>query len=163
MPDYNLGRAHGEIEITADTPGAEQAQAAMAATAAEAEALDKSMNRVNETFDKNREKSALSAEQLVRERGRVEELRVTYERYNRDYQEAANKREDIERRLNRAKADEESSGDRLLRLGRDLQRARDDESRMMQRMETAYERFQTRLQLVRYEVERFNQAHMEAS
>jgi hypothetical protein len=163
IPDYNLGRAHGEIEITADTRGAQEAQAAMAATAAEAEALDKSMNRVNETFDKNREKSALSAEQLVRERGRVEELRVTYERYNRDYQEAANKREDIERRLNRAKADEESSGDRLLRLGRDLQRARDDESRMMQRMETAYERFQTRLQLVRYEVERFNQAHMEAS
>ena len=163
MPDYNLGRAHGEIVIDADTRGIQEAKAEMAATSAEAAALDKSMGRVNETFDKNRQSSILSAEQLVRERGRVEELRIAYERYNRDYQDAARKREDIQRRLGRATQDEETSGQRLLRLGRDLQRAKDIEERTLLRMETAYERYQTRLSLVRYEVEKFNQAHLNAT
>ena len=163
MPDYNLGRATGEILITADTEGIRKAQAEMAATAAEAEALDASMGKVNKQFDENRRGSSLTAEQLVNQRGRLEELRLAHERYSQTYQDAAKKREEIDRKLQRARDDENVSGERLLRLGRDLQRAKDDEERTLLRMETAYEKYQTRLSVVRLEVERFNQAHLDAA
>jgi hypothetical protein len=163
MPDYNLGRAHGEVIIDADTSGIQEAKAEMAAAAAEAEALDKSMGRVNKSFDDNRAKSTLTAEQLVNHRGRVEELRKTYERYNQDYQEAAKKREEADRKLRRASEDEETSGKRLLSLGRDLQRAKLEEERMLQRMTTAYDNYHQKLSLLRYEVERFNRAHIDMS
>lgn len=163
MPDYNLGRAHGEIVIDADTRGAQEAQAAMAATAAEAEVLDKSMAKVNRQFDENRRGTALSAEQLVRQRGAVEELRKTYERFNNEYLVAAQKRVDVENRLKRARDDETVDGQRLLALGKELQRAKDDEQRTLQRMDEYYQRYQTRLSAVRIEIQRFNEAHLAAT
>jgi len=163
MPDYNLGRAHGEIEITADTRGAQEAQAAMASTKAEAAALDAEMGKVNTQFDKNRQSSILSAEALVRQRGQVEELRKTYERYNQDYERASTRKLDTERKLQEARRREQTEGETLLRLGRDVQRSRENEQRLLLRSQEAYERYQTRLSALRLEVERFNTAHIAAT
>jgi hypothetical protein len=159
LPDYNLGRAYGEIEITADTRGAQEAQAAMAATAAEAEVLDKSMTKVNRQFDENRRKTVMSAEGLVRERGAVEDLRKVYERYNQDAERAAQKRDDAQRRFREANKRETIDTAELLRLGRETQRLKDNEERLVRRAEDAHARYQTRLSSLRQEVERFNQAH----
>src|SRR6516225_1825325 len=163
MPDYNLGRAHGEIEITADTRGAQEAQAAMASTKAEAAALDAEMGKVNTQFDKNRQSSILSAEALVRQRGQVEELRKTYERYNQDYERATARKLESERKLEEGRRKEQTSGEALLRLGRDVQRSRELEQRLLLRSEEAYERYQTRMSALRLEVERFNTAHIAAT
>jgi hypothetical protein len=116
MPDYNLGRAHGEISITADTRGAQEAQAAMAATAAEAEVLDKSMGRVNQTFSQNRQQTVLSAEAIVKHRQQLEDLSRTMNRYHDDYQRAVNRTKEAEDALNRARLNEETEQRTLLRL-----------------------------------------------
>jgi len=87
MPDYNMGRATGEVAITYDGRGLRQAQADMAATGAEAAALDVAMGRVNRSFDDNREKSVASAEAIVKARGEVEELRKAYQRQQTEYEQ----------------------------------------------------------------------------
>jgi hypothetical protein len=199
MPDYNAGRAKGEILITSDTRGAEEAQAAMAATAAEAQALDKTMGHVNETFDKNRQSNIVTAEQIVRHRGQLEELRKTYLRYYDDIARATQRREQIEQRYEEQTRRAEERRDRAFQKAReyvqkeeyDLERARkldeqyerykeqaenarlrgsiaiqnahNAEQRVIERSNIAYERYQSRLHAVTLEVQRFNQAHLEAT
>jgi hypothetical protein len=89
--DYNLGRAHGEISITADTRGAQEAQAAMAATSAEAEVLDRRMGIVTQRFEENRRASVQTAEQIMKQRQQLEDLRITHERYAAEYTKATDR------------------------------------------------------------------------
>ena len=163
MPDYDLGRAHGEVTITADTRGATEAQAAMAATAAEAETLDRSMGRVNKQFEENRKQNISTAEQIRRHRSQVEDLRQTYERYNNDTERATRRRIEAERLFNTAQQDTATKTNQLLRLARDVERARESEERLTQRAELAYARYQSKLASVRQELEHFNAAHIQAT
>jgi hypothetical protein len=199
MPDYNAGRATGEITITSDTRGAKEAQAAMAETRAEAAALDAQMGKVNETFDKNRQGHVVTAEQIVRHRGQLEELRRTYLRYYDDIQKATERRQQLETRLDEQvkKADERKekafraahdymkqaevdlekaqrlderyeaakakAEDLRQRASLQIQRAQEAEQRAVERSERAYEKYHTRLQAITLEVQKFNQAHLEAT
>jgi phage-related protein len=101
MPDYNLGRAHGEIVITADTRGADQAAVAMGATAVEAEALDKSLGKVKTQFGETSKEAQRATAIVEQNRGRVSQLRGEYDRLGQSYQKAYEE----SKRLNKAWAD----------------------------------------------------------
>jgi len=163
MPDYDLGRATGEIHIGADTRGATEAQAAMAATAAEAKILDRDMGQVNKQFEENRKQNISTAEQIRRHRSQVEDLRQTYERYNSDTERATRRRIEAEKAFEAAQNNANAKTNEMLRLARDVARARESEERLTQRAELAYARYQTKLASVRQELENFNAAHIQAT
>lgn len=163
MPDYNLGRAEGEIVITADTRGAKEAQVAMASTAAEAAALDAAMGRVNRSFDENRRASLSSAEAIVQARGEVEELRRAYQRQQEEYERGQQRVNDAAERARDILRDQREDLDALREARVALDRAEEDAERLRQRAADSYEAYQAKLIAVRQEVERFNAAHVGAS
>lgn len=163
MADYNLGRATGEIRITADTRGAAQAQAAMASTAAEAKALDAAMGRVNRQFDDNRKVTIASAEDIIRARGEVEELRRAYQRQQQEYVQGQSRVDEAARHARDVLRDQRDDLNALKEANAGLSRAEEDAERLRRRAADSYERYQARLISVRQEVDRFNEAHLKAS
>lgn len=163
IPDYNLGRASGEIRITADTRGAAEAQAAMASTAAEAKALDASMGRVNDTLDKHARANVTSASSIQRHRQQVEDLRITYDRYHNQLQAATAKTAAAEAHLSNLRKNDSDNVQALARAHREYTRAHNEEQTILARAETAYARYQNRLSAVRAEITQFNNAHMQAA
>lgn len=162
-PRHNLGVAQGHINITANTAGAQQAQAAMAATQVQAAALDRSMTQVNTQFEKNRQQSALSAEAITRQRLQVADLQRTYERYHTEYQRSASRAQDAQDRLTAAIQSGNASVQDLSRLTKEAGRAQDDAARALRRTEDAHERYSRRLASVTEEVHRFNEQHIRAT
>lgn len=161
--DYNLGRAHGEITITADTRGAQEAQAAMAATSAEAEVLDRRMGVVTQRFEENRRASVQTAEQIMRQRRQLEDLRVTHQRYAEEYEKAQARLTRAQREYNEEYNKSEPSQRRLLELGKEQQRAKEQEERLLNRSTDAYTRYERKLHDVNSALTNFNRAHIEAT
>lgn len=163
MADYNLGRAEGQIRITADTSGARQAQAAMAETAAEAAALDAAMGRVNRSFDENNRQNVATAESIVRARGEVEELRRTYERYQQEYERGQAKVAEATERAADALRDQRDDLDALREARIKLDTAEREAERLRIQAADSYEQYRDKVAAVRLEVERFNAAHVNAA
>lgn len=163
MADYNLGRAHGEISITADTRGAREAQAAMASTAAEAAALDASMGRVNKSFDENRTKVTASAESIVKARGEIDQLRRAYQQQQEAYAQGQERINEATRRGRDVLRDQSNDLEAVRKARVELDRAESEGERLRVAAAQSYERYRDKMQAVRVEVERFNAAHVGAT
>lgn len=112
MPDYNLGRAHGEIIITADTSGADRAAASMAATSAEGETLEQTLGKVRKELAESDRQYNLVNAQLQRQKDKVADLKRTYANYHDDLQKATARTLEAERKLSelRKQADQLPKG-----------------------------------------------------
>jgi chromosome segregation ATPase len=86
--DLDLGRAHGEIIITADTSGADQAAASLAAVDAESKLLNDHMRDVEQALNKQESQMGRTGQQAYRYRAQIEDLRNSYNRFHTDYQRA---------------------------------------------------------------------------
>jgi hypothetical protein len=161
--DYNLGRAHGEISITADTRGAQEAQAAMAATSAEAEVLDRRMGIVTQRFEENRRASVQTAEQIMKQRQQLEDLRITHERYAAEYTKATERSTRAQREFREEFEKAEPNQRRLIELGKEQERAKEQEERLLLRVTDAHTRYERKLNDVNTALSSFNRHHIEAT
>jgi hypothetical protein len=82
MPDYDLGRARGHIEIDADTRGVDDARASMASASRSAGQLDESLRRVGERFGENSEEYRRASSALDDNNNRIISLQREYENLN---------------------------------------------------------------------------------
>ena len=163
MADYNLGRARGTIDIDYDGSGARRAQADMAATSAEAAALDSAMGRVNEQFDRHRETQIQTAEEIVAARGEVDRLRRAYQQYQEEYERAQRRVAEARDNARDVLAGEADDIEKVARAHETLNRAQDDADRARGRAAQAYDEYRDRMAAVRIEIDRFNAAHVEAT
>lgn len=163
MPDYNLGRATGEIRIGYDDTGARRAQADMAAMSAEAAALDASMGRVNNTFDEGRKVQISTAEDIVRARGEVESLRKTYQDLQKEYNAAYEKAKEYAQQAKELSQEEVRDTNRIREARNAANKALDDAERIQRRASEAQESYRSKQEAVRLEIEKFNAAHQSAA
>lgn len=163
MPDYNLGRATGEISIGYDGRGVREAQADMASTATEAAALDAAMDRVNRRFDDNRKTTAATAESIVAARGEVEELRKTYQRQQQEYEQGQERVNQATQRARDILRDQRDDLDAVREAHNDLNRVEGEAERLRVQAAESYGNYQAKLRAVREEVEKFNAEHAKAA
>lgn len=163
MTDYNLGRATGEIRIGYDDTGARRAQVDMAAVAAEAEALDKAMGRVNKSFDDNHKLEIATAEDLIRARGELERLRQAYQAYQQEFNVAERKQREAAQAARDVLRDQANDLDAVREANNRLNVAEDEVNRKRRIASDALQEYNARYASLHAEIDKFNQAHREAS
>lgn len=163
MPDYNLGRATGEIQIEYDGRGMRQAQADMAGTATEAAALDAAMGRVNRQFDENRKVVIASAEDIVRARGELDELGKAYRRADQERARADRAKQAAIEELRDVVRDHSDDLDKLREANNKVSKAEEELQRARLISIESLEKFRVHQAALNDEVARFNRAHVEAS
>src|SRR6516165_4655605 len=89
MPDYDLGRAHGEIIITADTRGADEAAASMAAVDAESKTLSGHLSEVTEALNKTEQQHGRVGQAAYKHKTAIQDLNKQYNQFHQEYQQAA--------------------------------------------------------------------------
>ncbi|QHB37443.1 tail length tape measure protein [Mycobacterium phage Onyinye] len=78
MPDYDLGRARGHIEIDADTRGVDDARAAMRGASQSARDLDARLREVRDRYGENSEQARRASESVERHQVRIRNLQLEY-------------------------------------------------------------------------------------
>lgn len=116
MPDYNLGRAHGEIVITADTRGADQAQRAMEDATHGTEDLTKATQELSRV-EQERNKRQAEATQAQQRRKDAER---EYQRVVRDTKSTVEQTARAEAERNKAIGEHLQASKRLSEANRAL-------------------------------------------
>lgn len=120
MPDTDLGDAHGEIIITADTSGVDQAAASMAALSAEGKTLEETMGRSEERLGSHEQATQRSGKSLDDLRSKHEGLRQRV----REQESAAKALKLAEDDLNKSLLDVSSTSDDLASAHNGVEEAR---------------------------------------
>lgn len=97
MPDYDLGRARGEIVITADTRGADEAAASVAKVEAESAVLNRTLGQTQDQLGRTEQGHRRTASAADGHKQRVNELRQAEEQLKRVLLDANATQEQITR------------------------------------------------------------------
>lgn len=116
MPDYNLGRAHGEIIITADTRGADEAQRSLHDTTIETDKLHKSTEELSRIENERNRR----ASEAVAAANRRKQAEADYKRVMADTTATAEKQMSVEAERNKARGEHLQATRRLSEAERAL-------------------------------------------
>ncbi len=137
MPDYNLGRAHGEIIITSDTRGAVEAAGAVAGLEAQSKSLNTTLNEAKRVLGENDAQYVRYSNTLRNQAHDVDRLKSTWSSFNNDYARATNQRIQLENAWREA-ADNKADISELIHYKEEFQKAQADEAKALEKTQKAW-------------------------
>src|SRR6516162_6252714 len=162
MPDYDLGRAHGEIIITADTRGADEAAASMAAVDAESKALSGHLSEVTEALNKTEQQHGRVGQAAYKHKTAIQDLNKQYNQFHQEYQQAAQRSTKIHEEWTKAFTDKKPLTE-LMEFKRKYALAQEEENKLHERAVQSYARLNRAVEDARAHIRNFTQDTQTAS
>src|SRR6516165_2774302 len=162
MPDYDLGRAHGEIIITADTRGADEAATSMAAVDAESKALSGHLAEVTDALNKTEQQHGRVGQAAYRHRTAIQDLNKQYNQFHQEYQQATQRSTKIHQEWEKAWTNKAPITE-LLEWKRKYKLAQEDEDKALERAQNTYARLSRSIQDAQAHVRNFTTETQTAS
>lgn len=158
IPDYNLGRAHGEIIITSDTSGADRAAAAMAGVSAESAVLNQHLNKTELHQKQLQNQFNAASRNLDQHKAKVTQLGNEYENLRGTWQKLHAESDNLAKTF-KAQQQAGAGYEELLKIRQKYNQVQVDENKTLAAAQKKWQEYQTALKVIPGDIDKVQLAY----
>lgn len=158
IPDYNLGRAHGEIIITSDTSGADRAAAAMAGVSAESAVLNQHLSKTELHQKQLQNQFNAASRNLDQHKAKVTQLGNEYENLRTTWQKLHGESANLAKAF-KAQKDAGAGYEELLKIRQKYNQVQVDENKTLAAAQKKWQEYQAALKVIPGDIDKVQLAY----